>query len=113
MGVSGGISHELFRARYDAFSAPVLAISVDDDEYATRLGVQLLHSNLKGPVQFWQLDHNELPGKAPLRHVGFFTKMNATTLWPQTLPYLLSGELPAAKDLHPHTPAEGDLRCRL
>jgi len=101
------------RERYDAFKAPVLAISVDDDEYATRLGVQLLHSSLHVPVQFWHIDHNDVPGKRPIRHVGFFTKTYASTLWPQTLPYLLSGELPKVEDLKPHTPAESDLQCRL
>lgn len=81
--------------------------------YATRLGVQLLHREISSKVQFWHIDHNDLPRKLPLRHVGFFFPHHGKVLWPQTLPFLFSGELPAIETLQPHAPSETDLLCRL
>jgi hypothetical protein len=101
------------RKSYEDFQSPVLAISTDDDEYATRLGVQLLHQGLGGHIQFWHIQHNEVPGKLPIRHAGFFFRAFSKTLWPQTLSYLQSGDLPAVESLQPPSPPHEDFRCRL
>jgi len=101
------------RERYQKFDKPILAISADDDEYATRLGVQLFHEKLASPVQFWHIEHSDLPGKFPIRHVGFLLPIFAKTLWPQTVPFIKSGVLPDVSTLKPSTPPTTDLHCRL
>jgi len=103
----------LTEERYKSFKGPVLAISVDDDEYATRLGVQLHHQQLSSKVQFWHLDHNDMPSKLPIKHVGFFFSHHGKILWPQTLSFLRSGELPSIDALQPHAKPEKDMLCRL
>jgi len=108
-----GISEER-KQSYKNFDKPVLAISVDDDEYATRLGVQLFHEMLGSKVQFWHIEHNSVPGKNPIRHVGFFLPNYAKTLWPRTVEFIKTGVLPSEEQLQPYyTPPTTDLRCRL
>lgn len=101
------------------FKQPVLAVSLDDDEYAcapalpptsvadcrcrfaTEKAVHLFHEMLGSEVVHWHISHGSLPGMPQIKHVGFFSPRHVKTLWPVALQWILEKK---ANHEHLHKP---------
>lgn len=75
---------------YDAFTRPIRAYAIDDDEFAPRKGVEdllTLYPNARGEVR--AVAPADV-GAAKIGHFGFFRETFAATLWKEAGDWLLS-----------------------
>ncbi|ANW05387.1 alpha/beta hydrolase [Bradyrhizobium icense] len=84
--------------RFTQIRAPMLAIGVDDDEFATPRAVErLLAYFINCPTKHLRISPRET-GEAVVGHFGFFNRRFAKTLWPIALRWLTNEDVLDRKD---------------
>jgi predicted alpha/beta hydrolase len=81
--------------RFAAFAAPMLAVSVSDDEFGTMPAVQRLLSYFTGSARTLIEITPDSIGERPIGHFGFFNSRYEKTLWPLAIEWLRRGRLSA------------------
>jgi len=80
--------------RFAAITAPILAISLEDDEFATKPAIKRTLAYYKGaPSEAVMLHPGDL-GYDKIGHFGLFHARHQTDFWPQTLAWLQGGANP-------------------
>jgi predicted alpha/beta hydrolase len=81
-------------ARFAAFTAPILAVTLTDDEFATPTALaRTLRYYRNAPHQAVQLRPSDL-GHERIGHFGLFHARHVRDFWPATLHWLRGGENP-------------------
>ena len=81
-------------ARFAAVTAPILAVTLTDDEFATRSALaRALRYYRNAPHEVVRLHPGDL-GYDAIGHFGLFHARHAADFWPATLAWLRGGEAP-------------------
>jgi predicted alpha/beta hydrolase len=81
--------------RFAAFAAPMLAVSISDDEFGTMPAVQRLLSYFTGSARTLIEITPDSIGERAIGHFGFFNSRYEKTLWPLAIEWLWRGRLSA------------------
>ncbi len=88
-----GIEREgdLLRARLARVTAPILAISFEDDPFGTKIAIERLLRYFTASVRVRRRISPGDIGESAIGHFGFFQKRFAARLWPIALEFLNGG----------------------